>query len=220
MTALETLNHVRMILDEGSNDNFFTTEEIINTINEAQLDKIEEFISVNDERALRTLYRTSNLLSNGDLVTATDNSAVFFPRSCRVYPDLNDLDNYICPTFIPYSRYKNYRSPNISNTYIPKNALYSIQKTYIAPTYQTLLFFDTPPVATDTRADLTYVKVPETFSVAGNVPLELPSEYHIAIAAYAAEKLNNIDVGERERGDIAIVQIGQRLNIRTSGGNA
>jgi len=45
----------------------------------------------------------------------------------------------------------------------------------------------------------------------------LPAEYHPEVAMLAAELANNIDVGELERGDIAIPQAGQRLTLETAG---
>jgi len=91
MTALETVNMVRMLLDD-SRDWFPTTDFINQSINDAQIQKIKEFYMKNDERALRPLYRKAYnsaggiLLIDGELIYDAngDLAKILYPRSCKI----------------------------------------------------------------------------------------------------------------------------------------
>lgn len=96
MTSLETMDMVRLLLDD-SRDWFPTTAFIVQTINDAQLQKINEYYKQGDERALRPLYRQaydaagSVFLFDGNLIYDVNGNldSVLYPRSCKIMSSVN-----------------------------------------------------------------------------------------------------------------------------------
>jgi hypothetical protein len=99
-------------------------------------------------------------------------------------------------------------------------AYYTIKKKYITvpnPAYQTQLIYNN----INAIADFWFIKTPPLFvfdaiNILNTVPLSVPQEYHPQICSIAAEILNDIDVGEGERGDVVFQN--QRLTIEGVGG--
>ena len=209
MTASETVQIVRMFLDD-SRDYFF--DDILASINQAQLLKIREYYQLQDERALRTLYRQTNFLDNGDIVIDVEQTAEFvpmlYPRSCRIYKEITQTEqNALYAGYIEPERYFNY----IVNNYtmfggqtFPRTAYYTVKNEFFDYKIFTKLYFTKGN--DDARAKLWFITTPKDFvsdnGLTAGEPLQLPSENHIEVALLAAEILNGMDVGETDRSDV------------------
>lgn len=218
MTPNDCMIFIRTLLDD-SRDWFPTTTEIENAVNQAQIEKIRQYYVANDERALRPLYRETALLSSGDRVVDINGADLFYPRSCKVYVDnqMPDTSAYAAQFKDP-SLFFNYVPPLWEvGMEFPRTAYYTITKAWdgVASDWATYLHFNG---SATTLAKLRYIAYPATFqyyAVATQTGLSLPSEYHPEICALAAEILNDMDVGEQERGEPVFQN--QRLSMRSIG---
>lgn len=230
MTALETVRFVEMMLDD-SIDWYFP--DILKAINEAQIYTVRKYYAMQNERALRTLYRKDQFLQLYDTIyyrdalgQKTTPAVVMYPRSARVYEDETFETNSYTANYIDYFHYINNQFPRYEsfdgnlNTRFPKTVYYTLHKLMNNGTLETQIYFNA--VLPGSRIDIWYIKQPETFNVDYvlpiDVPLELPAEFHPEIASLAAEMLNDIDVNERERGDITFQN--QKLNLTNPSGGA
>ncbi len=237
MTTYETIDYIRMLIDDGV-DWFPTLPELLNIINEAQYRVIHKALTVKDEKALRPLYRDSVDLTSADIslndsvvlpVDTTAGTGVLSSRSCRINNQSAPSTSVeVVATYLPYGEYLNYTNPafrkgltyprTVYYTLIKKNDLFGAGAT----TFRTIIYFSNIVGYTAT-AVLRYVTHPLAFNhsytiSADRIELSLPIEYHPTVCAIAAEIINNADVGEYERGEIALPQMGQRLTLAQSGG--
>jgi hypothetical protein len=220
MTAAETVALVRMLLDDGVLW-YLGINEINRCINQAQLFMIDKYHRMDDERALRTLYQQDFGLTNNSELSRI----LLYPRAARIYslPDDDMYDSWAAE-YLSYEVFINYEAPGIVyNTPMPRSAYwtyYHKMDNGTPPTMKTYVRFS-KGTSDDSVCDVLYIAypVPFEYSLDGSVdvPLSLPAEYHPEVAMLAAELANNIDVGELERGDIAIPQAGQRLTLETAG---
>lgn len=242
MTAQQTIGMVRMLLDD-SLDFYRTTEELNNAIQDAQLTLIHEANARDNERLLRPLYRRSDLTQDGGAVFqggTSQEAQVLYPKGCLVYDNEFAVRSY---QFLPEAEYRRKLGleanaavilgrtpPNISNSdtddAFPRIGYYTI-RTQPASS-QTPLTFNLDRVTflwfnsnnSSAYAYLSYITYPPEFYADDNddsndIPLAIPEEYHLAVATKAASKLNDIDVGEAERGNITFEN--QRLTLENSG---
>lgn len=232
MTAEETVQTIRMLLDD-SRDTYFVLSEINKVVNEVQMRFIHEAYTKEDERLLRPLYRY-NTFSNGDKVLSVEGEKLLYPKSCRLTPMPNPVDDpmvtqlarYILPKDFLYYKARYFQPGAV----FPREAVYTIKNKPIGfipeAEYFAYIYINGE---LHTRAHLWFIVWPTPFNYTpptpevvdlDSYPLSIPVEYHLDVCLAAAELLNNTDVGEMERGDIAITQMGQRLKYETlsSGG--
>ena len=227
MTPQETIDVVRMLLDDSVNW-YVPIREIVRCVNEAQRALIEAYHQTSDERALRPLYVTDYNVSDLGFTSAM----IQYPRACRIaeqpiaFPRDNDY-NSLCAEYIhsPLNFNIPLQTTDLAVA-MPRNALWTYRYA-VDPAdgrfKSQITFSDGTPIAPKTTkvAIVTYIAVPPAFTYTGtpasDVPLTLPREYHLDVATLAAEYANDIDVGEYERGQIAIAGQGERLTLRKSG---
>lgn len=222
MTSSQTMQLIRTLLDDGR-DWFPTTDEIVRTINQAQITKIHEYYAAGDERALRPLYRQTARFSNGALVGDTVAGTVYqclYPRALKIFDNVSTpLSQGNHADYVPEDVFFNYSAPGASpGTTFPRTVRYTITKAYDAfySDIETYCYFTDGGNSSPTVcAILWYIVTPLPFtfnklSLTGTA-LQLPEEYHPEIAMLAAEILNDMDVNEVERGDVAFQN--QRLTL-------
>jgi hypothetical protein len=217
MTAKDSLDFIRMLLDD-SRDWFPTLNLILATINTAQRRKLQHYYDKQDERALRPFYKETAWIQSPTLITD-----ILYPRTCKMKFSPNDADNLShVITHLDSELYFNYnqRGDATGMTY-PRNAVYTIYWDSIA-NISGKYFIATNSTVND-RYKLWYIQEPNVFNYAPNpgfgnlsigVPLQFPSEYHPEILSLAAEMLNDIDVGEMQRGEISE----NKLTLESVGG--
>jgi len=229
MTAYETTILVRSLLDDGLGW-YPTIEEIINAINEAQLSLIERYYMFRDERALRPLYCESIPLNNGDFITDAGTYPAMYVRGCRIYENY-DIDSFIAVSqdaqFIEYGKYKNIVDDFMPRFYtgktFPREAIYTVRREYDTGKLKNNIKLYYSGANVTSRAVVWFVKEPYPFFwqkervPSNDIPLSLPEEYHPIVCAYAAEIINTMDVGEKQRGDVALEHIGQRTTLQQVG---
>lgn len=205
MTANETILFVGMLLDD-SRAWFPTRDEIVSAINDAQYRKTREYYMLEDERSLRPLYVRTDFLQDGDSIYVLNNpslvtygySGLLYPRTCLVYADENDTSP-VTATYLEPHKYHAYTATRyMAGQRFPRAAYYTIsgETDDTDSTYQNVVHFTGD---SDARAKVAYIREPRVFGI-NNRTLELPEETHVEIATLAAAILNDIDVGERERG--------------------
>ena len=226
MTPQETIDVVRMLLDDSVSW-YIPMRELINCINKAQLISIARYHMESDERALRPLYITDvNVVHN-----SFASRQILYPRACRIssapiaQPNDNDYISWNAEYIEPHL-YFNIPQPTVDvNSIMPRFAYWTYQNA-IDPTDGLLKpqvrFSDSNPIGiVPSVAIISYIALPTPFSYTGvpavDIPLSVPREYHLDIAALAAEYANDIDVGEYERGDTADARQGQKLTLSNSG---
>ena len=232
MTPYETISLLRMMLDEGR-EQYFPLNEVNRVINEAQLAKLREYYIGNDEIALRPLYRETVWLNKpalgGNEILDNNGMTLLYPKSCRIKTDSAYTDDLsVMSTYIEPELYFNNNLPGFrTGDIFPHKSMYTLQREPVAVLgvvvrNLSVLYFQGDMTGAIPQAKMWYVAytMPFSFSTGGfatNVPLQLPAEYHIEVVTLAAEILNDIDVKEEDRGDVAIEQIGQRINIEETG---
>jgi len=209
MTALETIDMVRLLLDE-QRDSFFDTQLKIDAINAAQLRKLHEYYMRGDERALRPLYSTASNMQNGGVIQDTLNRRCIYPRSCRIRQhdgvSLVPIAQSVMAEYLPANEFMNYTAFNRSSaTVMPRAAYYTVTKGWngITGVLSPIIRF-TANSNLDV-ADVWFIRMPDDYAYVNadrtaDVPLSFPQEYHIEIVALAADMINDIDVEEYERG--------------------
>lgn len=207
MTAPETVQTIRMLLDD-SNDWYFHTSIINAMINKAQLQKINEYIQNGDERPLQPIF-----IRTWQNNTSIINRRCLHPRACTI--------NGQSALYMPNAEYMNYiaRDINIS-TRFPRELYYTIHDNIINNQYMQIIQY----TSSFNLAALWYIREPLPFAYtqtfANDQPLELAPEVHIEVCLLAAELLNNLDVDELERSDIvAPNDIESRMKYQTLGMN-
>lgn len=227
MTAAEVIHVIRTVLDDGLFW-YLGFPEINNCVNQAQMQMINKYHAMDDERALRTLYQyDENLIQNGVL-----SKDILFPRAARIFENDEevDFDTWVAE-FLSYDIFINYTTHGFAyGKSMPRSAYWTFYKvmntTIVPPVFESRVKFSTGTIdATGTATsvcNVLYIATPPTFhyqaDALNSVPLSLPDEYHMEITLLAAEIANTIDVGEQERGDVAIQQAGQKLNLENTVG--
>ena len=211
---------IRMLLDDAR-DWFPTTDELYNAMTQAQMKVVERAYREGDERALRLLYReASPLLASGEVICQeliALRRVVLYPRACRLYEDEQIEDcagvvaNYVSPDV-----YFNYTYPDFAiNSVFPRDAVYTVigRWNYLGNNYyDQIIYFNGDA---DARARFVFIVKPDPISVLAS-NYQLPEEYHPMINTLAAELLNDMDVGEMERGDATYQN--QKLTLEAIGG--
>ena len=205
MTSQEVASLVMTLLDD-SRASYIKIPDINAEINNAQLLAIKGAHASNDDRLLRLLYRESALIQNsiGNRVVADAGNAVLFPMSCRVYKTVTSDDNYsqVAEYARPEKFFGYLNQPTFEGgSEFPRSAYYTI--VYKVNTSE--LYFTGPDT---TRAKLVYIRYPSDFvwdpiTPTNDAQLSVPQEYHFGIATMAAEILNDMDIGERERSQVS-----------------
>ena len=219
MTAQETIHLIRMVLDDG----FFWYlgwNEVNRCVNQAQLQLIDKYHGLDDERALRPLYVVETV-TNGAVLS----SELLYPRGAQLLLDNEDDINAWVAEYLTYDTFINYIAPGIVyTTAMPRNAYWTFRNRYdiTAAVRQSIVNFTFPAATPSTLCEVSYIAKPQTFfyipNQLGITPLALPAEYHVEVAMLAAELCNNIDVGETERAEVAFDQPGQHLTFDRVGG--
>ena len=232
MTASENFQMVMMLLDD-SRATYAKDTEFNRAINEAQLRKLNEYYISQEERALRPLYRQTAFLDNDAEIIDADDRRLLYPRSCRIFKTTGQAEGKaLMAEHINEDVYLNYvRSVHreLGGQNFPRSAYYTIIKDSVAvigmgnPINRIRTKIRFTKGSSGNRAILWYIAYPKTYFwdvlQAGSVNiqnLELPEEYHIEVCTLAAEIINDMDVGELERGAIAFQN--QRLNLEKVGG--
>jgi hypothetical protein len=186
MTSLEVINMVALLTDDSQA--WFPLEDgrdytfLFETITQAQLKTIEKYYTSQEERALRTLYVTTSVMTGAQILD------ILYPRALLI------ADSYTSgqTTTINYynASYENY------DTYINlptlKSSIYTFKGNQI--------LFNLGDTGT-----LYYLKVPRPFFHTNpgfnnaDTTLSLPVEYHFEVCCLAAEMINNLDKEEKER---------------------
>lgn len=227
MTITETYQMIMMLLDESRAD-YCTDNEINRAINEAQLKKLNEYYQKQEERALMPLYRQSEFLDNNDEIIDIGGRHLLYPRSLRIYKNIIQSDSQSqIAEFIDADIYLNcirtiHRENGGQN--FPRSGYYTIIKGIVKSDAHALVqtMVNTQIRFTkgnsENRAKIWYIANPldyywdvEDPTNPLNHGLEIADEYHIEVCATAAEIINDMDVGELERGEIAFQN--QRLSI-------
>lgn len=238
MTAYETISLVRMCLDD-SQDWYFP--DIIKAISEAQIQITRKYYALQDESCIAPLYRKDWFLGYNDTISARDTNNVkigpanvMYPRAVRVYNKDTDAQyKSVTATYMDYYKFINMNYPSyeayntVANAPLyPKTAVYTLSKAqeqldplpFILTPVTKLLWNATPLFS---KADIWYIKEPTFNYDEANAnldgALELPPEYHPEVCFMAAEMLNDIDVAEMERGEVAFQN--QKLNANMTGGD-
>jgi hypothetical protein len=219
MTALETLNTVRMMLDDGK-DWYPSLANVLRQINEAQIITIMKYHNLADERFLRTLYVENTGVTDGGIIDINAGDCMYV-RSVRLFESaFTTYETSVHAEYIPYALYINENHPSYERgQYFPKNAVWTFRERQdIDGIMKKILYFKIGNTSPDMTANVWYIKYPDTFIVDNfnDVPLQVPAEYHPEICFLAAERINTHDVGEMERGDIAIPGQ-QRLTLQGAG---
>ena len=222
MTSLQTVNMVRLLLDDAR-DWFWPIAEIIASVNEAQNRILRMAYMAGDERCLRPLYRLgSGLQDNTVVLDPLSGNPLLYPRSCRVYqfngvarPPISQTQT---ATYIEEPTYYNYLTTemvriNSGTVTFPRAAFYTIVKAFNTGTgrLEATIRFSSPNA--QTTADLWFIPELQPFTYTdptalNDTPLQLPNEYHMRITTLAAELLNDLDVNERERGNLVFQNTG------------
>jgi len=222
-----------MLLDD-SRDWFFSLSEICQVITDVQMQFIAEAYTKEDERLLRPLYRY-DIFDYGDVVVSSDGFKLLYPKACRLTPVVGITDNKMTTQLSRYVTPKDflyYSDPVFQHDApYPRDAVYTIMNDQgIAHLSYTEFFYHIYfNGLSGTKAHLWYIIMPAAFTYetptvtqpgGSESPLTIPKEYHLDVCLMTAELLNNRDVGEDDRGDHAIVQIGQRYKFKdlSSGG--
>lgn len=227
MTSVETINMVRMMLDE-SRDDFASTAMIAKVINDAQMQKIREYYTQGNERLLRPIYCNETGLSDntillGCLVVSSPIAPFLYPRSCRIYnanartaSQTTALRSQtVTAKYLPNNVFFNYVNNSISpstgfqqaypGNSVTRDAYYTIEQTFTAGSTLRNDIIHFIGIGDQTQlADIWYIREPAVFTyddtgLTTGTPLELPQECHAEIAITAAEIINLIDIGEQER---------------------
>lgn len=223
MKIVEIIQLTKMLLDDqgewfvenraGTKVNNFLSE----WINEAQNALIEDYYKMNDERALRTLYVSAEGLSNGASITD-----LLYPRSCKIYIGSNVKRNGRSASYLDYDKFLS------RNKYYSATAAKTLNYTIMYNQSDKSILYFTPSEATATvrgvdtdvpvTAEIWYIRKPDKFyfdkddvNSVNTHSLELPDEYHVEVCALAAKLINDIDVGEQERGQL--VNPNMRLDL-------
>ena len=221
MTAREIYRSVAMLLDEGYDD-FFSKGDIEYAINQAQLFLIEKLVAQSDELGLRPYYE-KDFVSN---VTRYSVDTVSYPRACNLWvSDGTDYEFYSTLSYIDYSLQTRLWTPRVITT----DGTFTVDYYTLYPSTNgttPIKVLATNISSTSTlsiKLDFAYIKKPKTFAIAAlevnDVNVKALSPYIPEIIFNAAEYLNNIDVMDYDRSEIAVQQMGQRITMKGIGNN-
>lgn len=191
----------------------------------AKISTVPDDVIISSNELIKVLYpRFCRVFCGDNLATNTNDEnertwskdAIYIePHLWANYSNVGFADDQRFPRDAVYTivSYPRYSSSPIAN-YDEYEFIYRLH--FYPPPYQRL---GTQNVCT---AKLWYIRVPKLFhydvtNTDNNVPLSLPREYHPEICALAAELLNDLDVGEMEKGDIAVANLGQRVDLENIG---
>jgi hypothetical protein len=229
MTKQEVISAIEIFLDEGFYDReWFEFGEIERAIQEAQYRLINGMVKSADERGLRTSYKTISSKSADapdyapfpDYVgsTTADGYQFMYPRGLWASGDgiSGAYDGMYNATYIPTNQiwqHDDYYQSGKKTL----GSYYTVTHTHQSGLEGLDIYFTDP--SHKNVATLFYIEKPKDFIVSG-VPsgvrnalmytndLALPREYHHKIVFLAAEILNNRDVMEYERANIAVREMG------------
>ena len=238
MTVRETINTIRMLLDDGW-DWYQGTQYVLDAINEAQKRVLDEAIMMGDEKCIRPLIRHNfvvdkrnptipfgnNYINHIDYDT-NSSRLIHTYLSCVIYLNNRAIPNNnkfgLQAQYQPIHTFLNFESqagPYFDNADIftqvkvPNSLYYTTGRDTLGFTHGDWVMFTQGDKITESRAELIYVVYPLDFDE--NQELELPDEYQFKVCTYASELINNSDVAEQMRGKVARAEFGQKLNIDT-----
>lgn len=220
MTAKEIYRSIVMLLDEGWDD-FFTKSDIEHAVNRAQMQILEKLVSISDEIGLRPFY--THVFTAIDSVF--EENVVLYPRGCNLWYHDSNTSYYM--TSMTYKNYSELARMVYFNVWDRgteyRDALYTLED---FQTYEDGYLVSKRKIRTnvsqliedDYILEFAYIKVPPTYFVhetndALDVNVTLLQPYIPELILTAAEFLNTIDVSDNDRGDIALIQMGQRLTF-------
>lgn len=225
MTPAEVIHTIRTVLDDGLFW-YLGFNEINRCVNQAQMQLIDKYHRMDDERALRPLYVYDVAVDYDGALS----QELLYPRAARLNYKKDNANTSWELEYLSYNVFSNFASPGIIyGKSMPRSTYWTYYKTMsITNVFETRVRFTIPTdvqVGTETRpiqtCNVLYIKVPPLFNYQAtglnSVNLSVPNEYHLEVALLAAELANNIDVGERDRGDTAIEQMGQKLTLEKAG---
>lgn len=229
MTKQEIISAIEIFLDEGFYDReWFEYGEIERAIQEAQYRIIGELVKKSDERGLRTSYKTIQTKSADaqdyapvpDYVgsTTADGYQFMYPRGLWVSGDgiSGAYSGMYNATYIDTNQIWQHDNYKVSGQQT-LGAYYTVTHTHQSGLEGADIYFTDP--SHKNYATLFYIEKPKEFIVSGvgsgaldvltyTNNLVLPREYHHKIVFLAAEILNNRDVMEYERANIAVREMG------------
>ena len=229
MNKQEVISAIEIFLDEGFYDReWFEYGEIEKAIQEAQYRIIGELVKKSDERGLRTSYKTistksadaSDYIPFPDYVgsTSADGYQFMYPRGLWVSGDgiSGAYSGMYNATWIDTNQIWQHDDYKVSGQKT-LGAYYTVTHTHQSGLEGADIYFTDP--THKNVATLFYIEKPKDFIVSGVASgarnaliytndLALPREYHHKIVFLAAEILNNRDVMEYERANIAVREMG------------
>ena len=200
MTALEVVDMISILTDDSQA--WFPMEDgrdyafLFNLIDQAQLKTIEKYYTMQDERALRTLYSSVRVQSGMPIprnpLPIGFQAGVLYPRAL-ILEDVYTV-NQTSTINLYNASYENYDTyQNLTRT---KSRVYTLKNTMIVGRLVKEIHFNSSDWGT-----LYYIREPEPFFLDNSrqVTLELPIEYHFEVCCLTAEMMNNLDKYETER---------------------
>lgn len=219
MTAREIYRSVVMLLDEGYED-YYNKSDIEYAINQAQLLLLEKMVANSDEIGLRPFY-------GKDFVTPPARylgDTLLYPRGCNLWIENGgEYKFYSSLSYLDYGVYNRWWTPrNITFDGSFTVGYYSlIPKEITGDMYKSLVVNLYGYSAINIYLDFTYIKQPLTYSIGSveddDVTVTLLTPYIPELIFNAAEFLNNIDVMDYDRSEIAVQQMGQRITMQGVG---
>lgn len=216
MTAREIYRSVVMLLDEGYDD-FYSKSDIEYAINQAQLLLLEKMVANSDEIGLRPFYEKDFVVPGTRYLGDT----VLYPRGCNLWIEEDDTyEFYSTLSYMDYATHNRLWTPrNISfdgsftvgyYSLIPEEVDDALYKTLVVNLYGYS--------AVHVYLDFAFIKQPLTYSIGAtennDVNVTLLTPYIPELIFNAAEFLNNIDVMDYDRSEIAVQQMGQRITMQ------
>ncbi len=179
MTVTEAIGYIRTLLDESGIE-AYTDNDIADALVEASIYKAREYYQRGEKEAIRNLYREDNIMSSG-----TASETIMNIESCLLKTKAAQVAPMVSAIFVPYEEYKWKQYPNPStNDTVSGRAEFSY---YGDTVYHNGL-----------SALIGYYKLPSARGLAQQ--LELAEYTHPAIVDYAAAKIYEFEVPDKDHG--------------------
>ncbi len=206
MTALQTVNYIRLLLDDTT-DWHTTTEELVNAVNDAQNLIIKHYYVENNDIPLRPLYRYSDIISNGAaVISQNDERYLLYPRACRVFYNIETPQASVFAVYKEPLMFDAYIEPSIlTGSRLPRQIIYTIKHEYDNVIQRLIprVYLSEPLL----QCQLLFIAEPKQFTfnrlTRQGQALEIDDEYHIEVAHVAADILIDMDIEEAQR-DVSV----------------
>lgn len=226
MTPLEIVSTVRTLLDSG-HEWYAPLDFMEQQIDNAQRVLLAKAHAKGDERCLRPLYvfEEDRIIDNTTAEFQL-NTLMFFPRNLIVKTvDNNGNNKFVTLSYLEPAKFENYNMIFTNQPYLlpganyPKYGYWSyVNRTDANNILRTIIQIKNNTGMQNLLASILYIRYPVVFSVANNIGLEVPLEYHFEVACFAAERINTMDVTEQQRGLYVPIESGQRVPLQNAGG--